>query len=87
MRLYAKSITVATTCNGMTGNSPDSGLVRYNIRGSNACRYNVQAKGAHLDDPLGRFKGNAKQYFVSPCDEEGIRYAVRVLESCYDYGR
>ena len=65
------------------------GFVRYNIAGSNAGKYNVQAIGSYRDDPRGKFKGSEKwaQWLVSPSDEDGIKYAVRVLESCYDHGR
>ena len=64
------------------------GFVRYNIKRPNAGMYCVQAIGSYRDDPEGRFesgnKPNWAQWYVSPSDEDGVRYAVRVLESCYD---
>ena len=65
------------------------GYIRYNIAGSNAGKYCVQVIGSYRDDPRRKFddRGTWAQWFVSPSDEDGVRYAIGVLESCYDHGR
>ena len=66
------------------------GHVTYIVRGPNAGKYRVQVRGHYWDDPRGKFKlknePRLAEWYVSPCDEDGVRYAVRVLESCYDHG-
>ena len=66
------------------------GFVRYNISGSNKGKYCVQVIGSYYDDPRSIFRSIGKsnvQCYVAPGDEDGVRYAVSVLESCYDNGR
>ena len=65
------------------------GFIRYNVRGSNAGKYMVQAIGYGRDDPRGKFQGHDTWawWYVAPSDEDGVRYAVQILESCYDHSR
>ena len=49
----------------------------------------MPSTGSCFDDPKGRFKRlegpNVARAYVSPSDLDDVKYAVQVLESCYDH--
>ena len=73
-------------------NGSKFGFVRYNVKGSNPCKYTFYNHG-FLDDPRGMFVtpevGNTSKCVgaVAPDDGDAVRYVIMVLESCYDNAR
>ena len=67
------------------------GFVRYNVAGPNAGRFAVYAY-CPFDDPRGKFQNLHKgqddtgwRIFIDPADQATVQYAVKVLESAWDY--
>ena len=67
------------------------GFVRYNVAGCNARRFAVYAYYPFVDDKV-KFqncqegqRNDGWHIFIDPVDQATVQYAVKVLESAWDY--